>query len=264
MVRVAGTLLWIGLFSAMALNAQSFKTLYSFTGQNDGGGPGSPLLRDDAGILYGAASTSGNGFGSGTIFKLAPEEKFFLVYPFAGQGGHGTGGAGPLGGFIRDSSGNMFDVTEFGGVQDEYGVVFRLSTKRKEHVLHTFTGPPNDGAIPLGPVLADTSGAFYGTTSFGGNGNCRGGCGIVFGVDSAGHDNTIYNFQGGTSDGIEPWGNLIKDAQGNIYGVTMSGGPSRSGPACGLPIANGCGTVFRLSKGKDGGWSESILYNVLA
>src|ERR1700677_1416022 len=175
---VAGCML---LLSSAFLAAKNFKTLYSFSGQDDGGNPSGPLFVDDTGTLYGAAFTSANGFGSGTIFKLTAKRKFSLLYSFPGQGGHGADGAGPLG-FTRDASGNIYDVTEFGGVQNEYGVVFKLSATGRERVLHTFTGPPNDGAEPLSPLLATASGTFYGTTGFGGSGECRDGlplCGVL-------------------------------------------------------------------------------------
>jgi uncharacterized repeat protein (TIGR03803 family) len=255
--------LWLGM--SVVTQAQSFKSLYSFTGQNDGGLPSSPLLRDDAGTLYGAAFTSANGFGNGNLFKLSQNGKLTILHAFPGEGGHGKGGANPLGGFIRDAKGDIYDVTEFGGVQNEYGVVFKLSANGKETVLHTFTGPPKDGAIPLSSVLAGASGMFYGTTAFGGTGKCRGGgplCGAVFAADSAGHYTIIHNFQGPPTDGLEPWGNLVQDAQGNMYGVTMGGGNRRSGIGCNDPTMQfGCGTIFELSPNADGSWSEVILHN---
>lgn len=49
-----------------------------------------------------------------------------------------------------------------------------------------------------------------------------------------------------------PSGNLIFDAQGNLYGATSSGGN--------LACAEGCGTVFRLSRRADGGWEYKVIY----
>jgi uncharacterized repeat protein (TIGR03803 family) len=263
MIQTRSAVCWLVLtVVAVPAEAQTFKSLYSFTGQNDGGLPSSPLLRDGAGALYGAAFTSASGTGNGTLFKFSASGEFSLLYTFPGEGGNWTGGANPLGGFFLDPSGNIFGVTEFGGVQNGYGAVFRLSANHKEHAIHIFAGPPNDGAIPLSPMISDHSGTFYGTTAFGGSGRCRGGmplCGTVFAIDSAGHYNIIHNFQGGQDDGIEPWGNLVQDSQGNIYGTTMGGGP-QSSPPCGPPDAFGCGTIFKLSPNADGSWTESILY----
>lgn len=259
--------LWGLLFSGMLLSAQAqtFKSLYSFTGGNDGGLPNGPLLRDDKGNLYGAAFTSANGFGNGTIFRFSENKKITVLYTFPGEGGQGTAGANPLGGLVREANGEIYGVTEFGGAQNEDGVVFRLSATRKETVLHTFAGPPNDGAISDTALLPGPSGMFYGATAFGGSGKCRGGmplCGVVFTVDGAGHEIIIHNFQGGPDDGLEPYGNLVQDAQGSIYGATMGGGSLQSGIGCNDPTMQfGCGTVFKLSPNADGSWSESILYN---
>jgi uncharacterized repeat protein (TIGR03803 family) len=44
--------------------------------------------------------------------------------------------------------------------------------------LHDFNG--TDGSGPLdGPTL-DSSGNLYGTTLYGGNGSCAGGCGVIW------------------------------------------------------------------------------------
>lgn len=56
--------------------------------------------------------------------------------------------------------------------------------------------------------------------------------------------NVLYTFQGGT-DGAAPFGGVLRDAQGNLYGVDHGGG------------ANGKGTVFKLAP--DG--TKSLLYS---
>jgi uncharacterized repeat protein (TIGR03803 family) len=59
----------------------------------------------------------------------------------------------------------------------------------------------------------------------------------------------LHAFNG--SDGTGPWGNLVADKDGNLYGVTVAGGVG-----C---IPNGCGLVFRLSKAS-GEWKETVLH----
>lgn len=56
------------------------------------------------------------------------------------------------------------------------------------------------------------------------------------------------------SDGGFPYGGVLIDASGNVYGTTTRGG-STSGTFCGL----GCGVVFELSKLSTGRWSETVL-----
>src|ERR1700689_1710132 len=107
-------------------------------------------------------------------------------------------------------------------------------------VLYTFTGGA-DGAVPYGAsLIRDGAGNIYSTTNGGGNdSDCSAGdppgCGVVFTLDGAGTETVLYTFTGGT-DGAIPFAGLIRDAKGNLYGTTSSGGSGI------LPS----GTVFKL------------------
>lgn len=96
-------------------------------------------------------------------------------------------------------------------------------------VFYSFSG--QDGIQPNGDLLRDAAGNFYGTTVLGGKSNR----GVVFKLDSQGHNITLYSFTGG-ADGGFPIGRVIQDADGNLYGITSLGGD----PTC------SCGTVFQL------------------
>jgi hypothetical protein len=54
--------------------------------------------------------------------------------------------------------------------------VFKLDTTGKERVLHAFSGGLTDGANPYAPVLLNSAGVLYGTTSQGASnyGCCKG------------------------------------------------------------------------------------------
>ena len=135
------------------------------------------------------------------------------------------------------------------------GAAFKIKTDRTMQVLHRFTGAL-DGAYPETGVIGDGTGAFYGTTTQGGNGAAcaYGGCGTVFKLTpdgTGGYDETIlHRFQGG-SDGDGPTGQLLIGSDGALYGTTDSGG------AAGCSGIGGCGTVFRLSTS---GANYSVLY----
>jgi uncharacterized repeat protein (TIGR03803 family) len=107
--------------------------------------------------------------------------------------------------------------------------------------LVTFNGV--DGQDPEGTLLADAAGNLYGTTSNGGTDTDNGGfpgaaAGTVFEiVKSTNSLITLATFNG--TDGALPYGSLIADAAGNLYGTTSSGG------------ANGDGSVFEIAKGTD-------------
>jgi uncharacterized repeat protein (TIGR03803 family) len=81
-------------------------------------------------------------------------------------------------------------------------------------------------------------------------------CAIVFcatlTVNSYAAERTIHTFQ--AKPGATPYGSLVSDANGNLYGVTASGGDGcRSG-------GNGCGTIYELSPTSGGGWNVTTLY----
>jgi uncharacterized repeat protein (TIGR03803 family) len=106
-------------------------------------------------------------------------------------------------------------------------------------VLYSFTGE-TDGANPWGGVVEDAAGNLYGTTVSGGMFGCFGSlCGVVFKVDSSGKETVLHNFTGG-SDGGYPYAGLLRDAAGNLYGTTATGG---SGSCF---ERNGCRVVFKL------------------
>ena len=67
----------------------------------------------------------------------------------------------------------------------------------------------------------------------------------------------LYSFQGGTSDGDQPYGGLVADNSGNLYGTTAEGGVG----GCTLYGSTvSCGTVFKLTPGSGGTYTESVLH----
>jgi len=149
--------------------------LHNFTGGADGGNPFGALFRNSAGSLYGTASTGGTApcsyNGCGVVFRVSTTDRETALYSFAGSP---TDGQSPMGGLVRDSAGNLYGTTPYGGAFDN-GVVFKLDTTGKETVLHSFS-PYSDGAVPQGSLVRDPAGNLYGTTNSGGASNC----GVVF------------------------------------------------------------------------------------
>ncbi len=73
---------------------------------------------------------------------------------------------------------------------------------------------------------------------------------ILFATSSwaAPHETVLHSFGNG-NDGAAPYGRLIMDAAGNLYGTTSYGG-----------IRN-LGTVFELTPREGGGWTKRVLHN---
>jgi len=170
------------------------------------------------------------------VMAQAPSTTHFQVL-HAFNGSNGDSGFGSL---ILDAAGNMYGATLVGGdLNCVYsglgcGVVFELSATGEEKILHKFKGSP-DGALPMwgGNLTLDSQGNLYGLTNNGGvvacPGNGDGACGTVFKIDSTGHETVIYAFKGTNGDGNSPYGNVILDKSGNLYGTTSLGGTYNNG-----------------------------------
>jgi uncharacterized repeat protein (TIGR03803 family) len=188
------------------------------------------------------------------LSPTAQTQTLTVLYSFAG---YPTDGAGPSAGLLMDDVGNLYGTTEFGGnVNLDYcggqgdpgcGTVFVLNPNGAETVLHNFDGP--GGANPVASLISDAKGNLYGTTWFGGSGQCIDnvvvGCGVVFKL--TGKKEVLLHDFAGLQDGAHSLGPVLMDAAGNLYGTAEFGGD--------LEGCN-CGLVFKLT-----GKKETVLYN---
>jgi uncharacterized repeat protein (TIGR03803 family) len=239
----------LAAIAALPAQARTFKTLYTFTGEKDGGTPTGPFAIDAKGNLYGVTVWSQNGIGPGTVFRLDQAGKLKVLHSFGG-GGDGDGANGTSG-VIRDAAGNLYGTTQLGGF-DNQGVVFKVSGTGKEKALYRFTGGM-DGIGPTAGLVRDGAGNLYGTT--GGGALCVE-CGTVFKVSPTGKQTVLYRFKGPPDAGHVLTGNLVLGASGNLYGVSYFGGLTKG---CAV-TTSGCGTFFKLSPNGKGGWKETVLY----
>jgi uncharacterized repeat protein (TIGR03803 family) len=214
---------------------------YSFAGGTDGSDPSGGLIRDSAGNLYGTTFDGGGSgacsFGCGTVFRLDSNGTETILYRFQG----GDDGDGPIGRLLLDASGSLYGTTAYGGDPFCYGgtgcgTVFKLDTGGHESVLYRFSGG-TDGQFPHAGLVRDQAGNLYGTTIVGGGGADAG---VVFKLDAAGTETVLHTFTGG-SDGSEPFGGLIRDSAGILYGAAEGGGDTNCFPP------SGCGVVFTLT-----------------
>ena len=214
--------------------------VYSFKGAPDGAVPSANLTADGKGNFYGATAYGGIGAGTctsdgnvgcGTIFKITSGGKETILYRFKG----GKDGNGPDGGLVIDAEGNIYGTTAAGGGSANCGTVFKVTTAGAETVLYRFCSEANcaDGSVPGGDLARDTVGNLYGTTS--GGGAYAGGA--VFKLAANREETVLYSFcvNADCSDGGFPYGGVVIDADGNLYGGTSFGG------------ASGYGTVFEVS-----------------
>lgn len=237
------------------ISHRGFSTIYKFANN-----PSSPegVLLDSMGIVWSATADLGdrncNSQGCGTLFNLRPHVtaspttnqywKETTVYSFHGSG-QGDGST-PNTGMIMDASGNIFGTTQRGGGACNCGTVYELSPAGQSWtltILYAFTGG-NDGKTPLSGLVA-IGNKLYGTTSEGG----AGGHGVVYEVafnGAAWVETPIYALHG-SDEGSYPYGGVIADPDGNLYGTTLAGG------------SGGGGTVFKLTN-TAGVWSYQLVY----
>lgn len=180
---------------------------------------------------------------------------------------------------IQGADGNFYGVTYSGGLNNNTGTIFKITTDGTLSTLHNFCSQTNctDGAAPAAQLLQADDGNLYGTTYLGGS-NCvtgsdsNTGCGTVFKL-TQGSDGSLYGTTGyggafcvaqsgysgcgavfkvtpsgrlvnlhsfNSTDGASPQSALLQTSDGTLYGTTMQGGSSS---AC----SGGCGTVFSLT-----------------
>jgi hypothetical protein len=205
------------------------------------------------------------------IFALAvpasAEWKEKVLYSF--QGGSNDGSV-PVGGIVFDKQGNLYGATSDGGMVYQLAPPAKPGGTWTETVLYVFQGNTSgDGATPEGGLVIDSAGNLYGTTAYGGTGNCMllgtsVGCGTVYEVSPPKQkggpwtETVLYSFPT-PKQGYFPHGDLVFDGAGNLYGATMFGGGH--GTTCN-PYYKYCGAVFELSppKTKGGKWTEKVLY----
>jgi uncharacterized repeat protein (TIGR03803 family) len=216
------------------------------------------LIMDTAGNLYGTAVKGGT-YDQGTVYELSPGAggswTETTLHNFSG----GYDGGIPYGNLLLDGAGNLYGMTSAGGgssAECKYGcgVVFELHPNKSgswaQKVVHDFSQNSGDGHYPSAGLISDAAGNLYGVAGQGGGGV---GSGIVFeltrGAGGSWTENVLHNFNDQKPDGINPSGDLLFDASGNLYGVTLVGG------------THSHGTAFELTPAGGGIWGEITLHD---
>ena len=235
--------------------------LHAFAGApSDGSTPEGALLLASDGNFYGTTSSGGT-FDKGTVFRISPAGDYSLLYSF---GATPDDGVTPMGNLIQASDGNLYGTTasgganSCGGVPNFCGTAYRLTLTGVETVIYAFGATISDGWQPNG-LIQGPDGNFYGTADIGGVNSCDGYdnlCGTVFRLTADGVETTLYSFGASLADGAAPQGPLVLGADGNFYGVTVSGGGAVSSGNTHCYLLVGCGTVFRMTPAG----VETVLY----
>jgi uncharacterized repeat protein (TIGR03803 family) len=263
----------------------------------EGAGPIGGLVVDEAGNVYGTTSYDHNPDGGcGSVFKLSPSGSYwsltYLRYFDSDRGegcdpeatltysngllwgttkGGGSKGQGTV--FSMDTSGGSFHFDSFSGIKGReplsafnswgYGTTYSGGWKGKGNIYRldpgkgliskrSFNVDGKAGYAPMGDLVTLYVGGvrtIYGTTSAGG----VGGGGTIYRLTEIEPNSdrwamkVLYSFSSGDAGGWAPMAGLTADAAGNLYGTTSRGGD--------------CGTVFKLSPGRNNRWTHTVLYS---
>jgi uncharacterized repeat protein (TIGR03803 family) len=215
--------------------------LFNFAAIPYGLGPSGEIAFDSAGNLYGTTQAGGPGANAGTVYELTPAQgswTFTLLHAFERDSG------GPVHGVQLDPLGNVYGTTAMGG-NGGVGTAFQLVPSGSDWTLNTLYQFQNDsgGFAPTG-LIVGPGGNLYGSTT---NGSPNP---VVFEFSPSNGSftySTLYTF--GTEHCCGPYGNLVMDSAGNLYGA-----------AAGDSAAGIYGNVFKLTASGDG-WTYTDLYD---
>lgn len=146
-------------------DGSGYTVLHRFIGgARSGANPSASLIEGTDGDLYG--TTASGGAGLGTIFKIKKDGTgHTLLYSFTGIR------ANPEAALVEATDGALYGTSPFGGNLG-WGAIFRLNKDGASfQYLHSFTATGGDGRAPRAPLLFASDGAFYGTTTEGGDAN---------------------------------------------------------------------------------------------
>jgi len=185
-------------------------------------------------------------------YSLAPAQSTEVVVHSFGNPAAGSLGANPYGGVVIDGHGNIYGTTANGGASN-VGVIYKIDSAGKQKVIYSFKDI-YDGYNPYTAVTLDSAGNIYGTTLHGGYGD-----GTVYEVDAAGHELMSYYFGAASDDGSIPSSGVVRDAAGNLYGVTSKGGASNYGTVYKIDPSGAESIVYSFTGGKDGSGPNSLI-----
>lgn len=247
--------LWF--FTVIVAQAQTFTVLHAFTGGRDGGYPFTGLTLQGQtffGTTFGGAANYGTAF---SLKEVGNNWQLSTLHTFQS----GPDGAGPSSPLTMGPDGALYGATSAGGggpcfTSNGYhgcGTVYKLlppvhtspntNPNWSTSILYSFSD--TDGSYPQGYLTFDANGTLYGTAVNGGSAES----GVVYTLTPANGQWTqsiLYDVMN-NGDGEFPWGGVIFDNSGNLYGVMIGGGP------------NGFGVVYELSPAGSG-WTERAIH----
>jgi uncharacterized repeat protein (TIGR03803 family) len=208
----------------------AFAVKQEFDGLN-GASPTGELIQAGDGKIYGM-TVEGGTTEDGVLFQFDPvTSNYVKKFDFNSTGS----GKYPTGGLTKGDDGKLYGITTAGGVNttadliDGLGVLFQYDPVTNVYNKKIDFDANTIGSAPVGTLVKAKDGKLYGMTTTGGDTTTSpNGFGTLFQFDpltAVISEKFRFSFQ----NGISPNGSLIQASNGNLYGLTNSGGAYNSG-----------------------------------
>ncbi len=203
--------------------------------------PENGLIMDQAGNLYGVTEANwiykgGDYWQDASAYELSPSGGGWTLREISPYGSHGA--------LTMDAAGNIFFLAWDVLVEElspTSGTGYWNSTD-----IYAYSGFGSMG----GTLVLDQAGDIYGTTRYTSAKNLYGAVYKLSPGTNGKWTKTIpHAFRGVPADGYYPYGAIVFDKAGDIYGTTLDGG------------TYGDGTVFELIPNDKGSYTEKIIWN---
>jgi uncharacterized repeat protein (TIGR03803 family) len=212
--------------------------LHAFTGI-DGSGPGTRLMIDPQGNIFGTTQYGGNSGcydrGCGVLFELSRHDGTWtetVIHEFSGS----SDGGGPESGPLIDSAGSLYGTTEYGGANDK-GIAYKFTRKGStwsEVVLLNFSKSKNV-YNPYGELTFDSHEDLFGVA--GGGQLCRKhyhiSCGVVYELSPQKARWSVKTLFELGENGSGPNGGLLIN-NNELFGTATTGGVNERTGCCGI------------------------------
>ena len=207
----------------------SFIKKFDFNSTPNGSTPYGSLMQATDGELYGMTKIGGAN-NMGVLFQLDTATNILTKkFDFDSLSGYN-----PRGALIQATDGKLYGMTNLGGTKN-FGTLFQYDPVTNTFIKKNDFDSTTTGSYPYGSLVQATDGNLYGMASSGGVNNL----GVIFQYNPS-NDTIIkkYDFDG-AAHGMAPFGSFVQATDGNLYGMTNSGG------------ANSAGIIFQYNPSTD-------------
>jgi len=197
-------------------NLDTLEVIHHFNG-NSFSFPEARLLLASNGRIYG--TTTYSSFGDGALFELNLSNNTVTIKATFDRV---SSGREPIGGLIQASNGNLYGMTQLGGINSigvlyEYNILTDTLIKKVD-----FVGL--NGSKPEGSLFEASNGKLYGMTAEGGVNST----GVLFEYDVI-SSSLLKKYDFGSIDGTIPFGSFVEITTGVLMGMTGAGGVNGDG-----------------------------------